>query len=137
MRAKLNVGRRAGYLAAALISGIIMVPAMAAGPELGMFKDLRKGSWEIHNRDTDSRSRICIKSGRELIQLRHPQGGCNQFVVQDTASEVTVHYSCPRDGYGQTKIRMESAKLVQINTQGVKGQSPFNFNAEGRFVGGC
>lgn len=137
MRAKLNVGRRAGYLVAAVISGLIMVPAMAAGAELAMLGKLRSGSWEIYNRDTDSRSRMCLKTGRELIQLRHPQGGCNQFVVQDTASEVTVHYSCPRDGYGQTKIRKESSQLVQINTQGVKGQSPFNFNAEGRFVGAC
>lgn len=137
MRTKLNAGRRGAYLAAALISGIVMVPAVAAGPELGMLGKLRDGSWEIHNRDSGARSRICIKTGRELIQLRHPQGGCSQFVVQDTASEVTVHYSCPRDGYGQTKIRKESPQLVQINTQGVKGQSPFNYNAEGRFVGAC
>lgn len=137
MRLKLNAVLRPMLAAAGILAGMLVVPAEAQAPELAMLAGLRKGSWEIHNRDDDSRSRICVRTGREFIQIRHRQAGCNQYVIEDGPGEVTVHYSCPRDGYGQTNVRKESTQLVQIHTQGVKGEAPFNFNAEGRFVGGC
>ncbi len=122
---------------AGILLGMVVAPVAAQGPELAMLDGLRSGSWELRIRGEEARKRICVRSGRDFIQLRHKQPGCSRFVVNDGASEVTVHYSCPGNGYGQTTIRKESPQLVQISTQGVEGKSPFNFSAEARHVGGC
>ena len=138
MRSKLNAGLRPLLGTAGVLVGMLVAPAAAQGPELAMLDGLRDGGWDIRIRGEDGRgSRICLRTGRELIQIRHRAQVCSRFVVEDTPGEVTVHYSCPGSGYGQTTIRRESAQLVQISTQGVEGRSPFNFNAEGRYAGSC
>jgi hypothetical protein len=116
---------------------MLVAPAAAQGPELAMLDGLRDGAWEVKLRGDDTRSRLCVRKGRELIQLRHRQLGCTRLVVEDGPSLVTVHYSCPGNGFGQTTIRRESSQLVQISTQGVEGKAPFNFNAEARYAGTC
>ena len=62
--------------------------------------------------------RICLASGHRLIQLRHPEGPCERFVVQDSASDVVVQYTCKGRGYGRTHIRRETGQLIQVETQG-------------------
>ena len=117
---------------------MLVAPVAAQGPELGMLDGLRAGSWDLKLRgEAGPSSKVCLRTGRELIQLRHRQAGCNRIVVDDLPGEVTVHYSCPGNGYGQTTIRKESATVVQISSQGVAGKAPFNFHAEGRYAGGC
>jgi len=122
---------------AGLLLGTLVVPASARAPELAMLNGLQDGRWELRMRDDGSRSHVCLRSGRELIQIRHSQLTCKRFVVNDGPSEVTVQYTCPGHGYGNTTIRRETAQLVQINSQGIEGGAPFHFNAEARRVGGC
>lgn len=114
-------------------------PTLAAQrPSLAMLDSLQPGQWEVRDRDlAGGRSRICIESGRRLIQIRHMREACRSFTVQDTADAVTVHYTCPGNGYGQTSVRFESAQLVQLETQGIAQGLPFNFRAEVRRVGAC
>lgn len=114
-------------------------PTLAAQrPSLAMLDLLQPGQWEVRDRDlSGGRSRICIESGRRLIQIRHMREACRSFTVQDTADAVTVHYTCPGNGYGQTSVRFESAQLVQLETQGIAQGLPFNFRAEVRRVGTC
>lgn len=114
-------------------------PTLAAQrPSLAMLDLLQPGQWEVRDRDlAGGRSRICIESGRRLIQIRHMREACRSFTVQDTADTVTVHYTCPGNGYGQTSVRFESAQLVQLETQGIAQGLPFNVRAEVRRVGAC
>ena len=112
-------------------------PAAAQAPDLGMLDGLAKGGWELRLRSDDSARRICLRSGRELIQLRHRQSGCKRFVVSDSASEVTVQYTCQGDGYGRTTIRKEGDGLVQIRSQGIQSGTPFSISGEARHVGSC
>jgi hypothetical protein len=72
-----------------------------------------------------------------LIQLRHPNRVCRQFVVEDEPASVTVHYSCPGQGSGRTHLRFEAPRLVQIESQGFASQLPFDFEAEARRIGDC
>ncbi len=102
-----------------------------------MLDKLEKGEWELRFRDGAASKRICLRSGRELIQLRHNATNCSRYVVEDGASEITVQYTCPGDGYGRTNIRRETNALVQIDGQGIKGSTPFQFAAEARRVGAC
>ena len=115
----------------------LAAPGAAQAPELAMLGQLEKGAWELRLRSDGSRERVCLRSGRELIQLRHRQPGCSQFVVEDGANAVTVQYTCPGNGYGRTTIRRESNSLVQVRSQGVLNGSPFSLDGEARRSGRC
>jgi len=126
---------------AAAISAFVAIaaaPAVSQHVELGMLDQLQSGNWEIRQRGSDNRvERLCLSDGRRLIQLRHRHPNCARQVVSDEASEVAVQYTCPGHGYGLTRIRRETDKLVQIDSQGVVNGQPFSFSAEGRRVGDC
>lgn len=120
-----------------VIAGGLLSPAVAQGPSLAMLGTLQDGQWEVRFRDGAASRRVCLRSGYELIQLKHGESGCNRFVVEDGASAVTVQYTCRGNGYGRTSIRRESPALVQIDSQGIAGGLPFEFSAEARRVGAC
>ncbi len=115
---------------------MVAVPALAQGA-LAMLDTLDKGGWEVRYRDGSTARKVCVSTGRELLQLRHRQGTCNRFVVEDGADEVTVQYTCRGNGYGRTSIRKERSNLVQIDSQGIANGKPFQFSAEGRRTGAC
>jgi hypothetical protein len=114
----------------------LTVPSVAQAA-LSMLGGLTKGAWEVRYRDGSSPKKICVRTGREFVQLRHRSGNCNRFVVEDGANQVTVQYTCRGNGYGRTNIRKENASLVQIESQGIADGKPFQFSAEARRTGGC
>ena len=127
-----------GILAAAgLVALGLALPATAQSDSLGMLSSLAKGEWTIKHRDGSADRKICVRSGEELIQLRHSESGCSRFVVEDAANRVTVQYTCPGNGYGRTNIRRESGSLVQIESQGIASGRNFSFAAEARRTGNC
>jgi len=113
------------------------VPVAAYAAELGMLDTLTKGAWTLRLRDEGSQQRICLRDGRELIQIRHKQAGCSRFVVQDEANEVIVQYTCRGNGYGRTSIRREANGLVQVRSQGIIDGAPFSISGEARHSGAC
>ena len=122
---------------AAIAFGAAFMPASAQAPELAMLDTLNRGGWIVRERGANSDERICLRTGRELIQLSHGQAQCDRFVLQDDAEEVTVQYRCRGNGYGRTTIRRESNGLVQIQSNGFSGGKPFSVAAEARYVGKC
>ncbi len=127
--------RSASAFLAALAAGTL--PAAAQGPELAMLDNLQKGSWTIALRSDGSERQVCIRTGREFVQLRHAQSGCSRYVVEDSARQVTVQYTCRGSGYGRTTIRMESRGLVQVSSQGIHSGTPFSLVGEARQTGAC
>ncbi|MFM5923537.1 MAG: DUF3617 domain-containing protein [Novosphingobium sp.] len=128
--------RLAGAALAAMLA--LAAPAMGAGQSLAMLDGLEAGRWEVRVREPGVEpQRICMMTGRRLIQLRHPGAACETFVVQDSSNEVVVQYTCRGHGYGRTHIRRETGRLVQIDSRGIAGGLPFEFNAEARRVGDC
>ncbi|WP_435200182.1 hypothetical protein [Qipengyuania sp. 902] len=115
---------------------VVAAPALAQA-SLAMLESLDKGGWELRFRDGSTVRKVCVRSGREFIQLRHRGSGCNRFVVEDGAREVTIQYTCRGNGYGRTSIRKETASLVQIDSQGIADGKPFEFSAEARRTGAC
>lgn len=110
---------------------------VAAQASLRMLDTLDRGNWELRYRDGTGAARICLRSGREFIQMRHPGPGCTRVVIEDSATEVTVQYTCPGKGYGRTSIRKETHGLVQIESNGVAGGKPYQLIAEARASGAC
>lgn len=116
---------------------MLVAPAMAQGPDLAMLDRLDPGQWELRFRPGDKKVKICVRDGRQLIQLRHPQQSCSRFVVEDEADRVTVQYTCRGHGYGRTHIWRENSRLAQIESQGIVDERPFQFSAEARRLGNC
>lgn len=132
---KRMIGGFAATCGAALLA--FGIPAAAQTDGLAMLSGLAKGEWTLKYRDGSPDRKICVRSGMELIKLRHSAPNCSRFVVEDGASKVTVQYTCPGNGYGRTNIRRETGALVQIESQGIASGQPFQFNAEARRTGSC
>lgn len=130
---------RGGLLSLAGVSVLCSpaTPVIAQGKALEALSTLAPGSWEIRNRSDNTRHRICVRDGREFIQLRHRHPGCRRFVIEDTDNRVIVQYTCQGHGYGRTQIRKETAQIAQIESQGVVDGQPFQFSAEARRIGAC
>lgn len=137
MKTQRNKIRTGSVLIAALVSAVIGLPLAAQSDELSMLAGLSKGEWTITPRGNQATRKICVRSGRELIQLRHSQPDCSRFVVEDGVSSVSVQYTCPGNGYGRTNIRRETPSLVQIESQGIVDGLPFQVTAEARRTGSC
>ena len=118
---------------ACLVGGAVF----AQGVQLAMLDRLTPGQWEIRVRAGGQTERVCLDDGRRLIQLRHPNMACRQFVVEDGPGAVTVHYTCPGQGSGRTRLRFETPRLVQIESAGVAARLPFDIVAEARRTGDC
>ena len=127
--------RNSGPLA--LVAVLLAVPLIGHAAELGMLDSLTKGGWTLRIRDDGSERRVCVRDGRELVQIRHRQSGCSRFVVRDEPNQVIVQYTCPGNGYGRTSIRRESNDLVQIQSQGIIDGAPFSISGEARHSGNC
>jgi hypothetical protein len=123
-----------GALAAIVI---VALPASAQTDGLAMLRDLSKGEWTVKYRDGSPATKLCVRTGEELVQVQHRGSDCSRFIVEDGAAKVTVQYTCPGDGYGRTNIRRETRSLVQIESQGIAGGLPFEFIAEARRTGSC
>ena len=137
MRIRVSKSLRRSIAVAGVIAGTLVAPALANAPELAMLDSLASGGWELNYRDGDAREKICLRTGRELIQIHHRNVQCSHYVVDDGPTRVTVQYTCPGDGYGRTSIRRETPRLVQIESSGIEGGLPFHISAEGRHVGSC
>lgn len=123
---------------ATIVLGGSAMPAAGQRAALGMLDQLDPGRWELRLREPGGAvERLCLRDGRRLIQLRHAQQQCERFVVSDQPGDVTIQYTCPGRGYGRTHIHRESDRIVHIESQGIAGGLPFNFVAEGRWIGEC
>lgn len=125
---------------AVLLAGVpaaLAVPVAGQRPALAMLSQLEAGRWELRNRDGGQVERICLPDARRLIQLQHPAAACERLIVSDSATEITVQYTCRGHGYGRTHIRRETSRLAQIDTQGIVDGLPFSYAVEARRVGDC
>ena len=115
----------------------LAAPAFGAGSSLTMLDQLESGRWEMRERAASPPQQLCVPSGRRLIQLRHPGAQCDTFVVEDGPAQVVVQYTCQGRGFGRTRVRRETNRLVQIDSQGIVDGLPFEFSVEARRVGEC
>ncbi len=128
------------YLAL-LVGASFAVPGFsepAQAPMITALSLVQPGQWSLRSRDdaTETRS-ICVRDPLALLQVRHSANACSRFVIANNARDTTVHYTCPGSGHGRTTIRVETSKLVQIQSQGIADNEPFALQFEGRRIGEC
>jgi len=131
--------RKALVMTAVALGSLTPLPALAAqGDGVDALDRLERGEWELRERGAGGAvRRLCIGDPLQLLQPRHPGQMCRRFVLEDAADRVSVTYDCAHAGQGRTALRVETARLVQIDSQGVSGGAPFAMMIEGRRVGAC
>jgi hypothetical protein len=123
------------------LSAILAVPVIAAepaqSPALMALNALETGQWALKAANPGESRQMCVTDPRLLLQVRHGRAQCSRFVISNDARTATVHYTCPGQGHGRTTVRVETPRLVQIDSQGIADNEPFAIRMEGRRIGGC
>lgn len=133
-----------GPMRAALLFGFIALASIAplrsqpAAPPLTALALIEPGEWQLRSRGDPVENRsICIGDPRHLLQVRHGRIACTRFIIANAAREATVHYTCAGAGNGRTTLRVETPRLIQIESQGIADNEPFALQFEGRRIGTC
>lgn len=132
--------RLAILIPVAVLAGIA-VPGFsepAQTPTIAALQVIQPGQWALRSRSDPAQSRaLCLGDPALLLQLRHGAASCTRFVVANDPRGATVQYRCPGSGSGRTTIRVETPRLIQIDSQGIMNNEPFVVEFEGRRVGEC
>ena len=96
---------------------------------------VERGEWTLRASDGSTRA-ICVTDPRVLLQVRDRAAGCTNFVVENGANAGRITFSCPT-GKTDTRITVETPRLVRIETQGISRGLPFTEEYEGRRTGAC
>ncbi len=126
-----------GALLVACSGAAVAVYAQAGN----MLSTLPKGMWQLRaiggGPSKAAQSQICVGDPLRLVQIQHGAANCTHRVLKEQSDRVTISYSCTGQGQGVTTIRRETAKLIQIESQGIRNGAPFNFVIEGRLGASC
>lgn len=108
-----------------------------SGQTLAALAKLESGEWQLKSKETGETKSMCLGDAKALLQVRHGRASCSRFVIANDPRSSTVHYTCPGAGHGRTTIRVETPRLVQIESQGIANNAPFQILYEGRRLGAC
>ena len=131
----MSIARMAALIAASAAFGATAQPARAPG--LPALRAIEPGLWELREPSARAGARVCVSDPAMLVQLRHRGATCSRYVIDNQPTLATLHYTCPGAGYGRTTIRIETPTLIQLSSQGIAGNSPFEVRYEGRRQGDC
>ena len=136
---RLNGLHSRALLALAAVAALAAPAVSQRARSSGALAKLQSGLWEFRvlGGGAAKPAPICIGDPAILAQLQHRNTPCSRLVVSQDGEGATIHYTCPAGGYGQTSLRVETPRLVQIDTQGIADNVPFAFRAEARRVGSC
>jgi hypothetical protein len=138
MKMKLSHLAIAGLLCVSAGSGAL---AFAQGGDLSLLESLERGLWQLRavggGPSGAPVNQLCVGDPSRLTQIQHGNAACDYYVVRSLPNSLTVSYTCKGQGQGLTTIRKESGKLIHIQSQGVRNNSPFSFSVEGRRSAAC
>jgi len=120
------------------ISATLMCAAWpAATQQPGPLAQVERGQWELRGPSGATIGAVCLGDPMLLAQpVRTPQPCTSEIASSDT-HVVTVNYVCPGMGRGRTLLRVETPRLVQIDSQGLSNGTPFALRAQARRTGPC
>jgi hypothetical protein len=110
-------------------------PAGAQAP--GPLAQVERGSWQLVGPSGNALATVCLGDPLLLAQPQHGPQPCSHEVMASDAHSVTVNYTCPGMGRGRTILRVETPRLVQIDSQGLHNGAPFALRAQARKTGPC
>ena len=134
----LVLGHIMSILRAMIACAAFALTGAADAPQLVALSHLEPGQWTLRALDGRMSPRsICLGDVRVLLQLQHPGASCSRFIIANDPSMTIVHYTCPGAGHGRTEVRVETPRLMQIESQGIAANTPFDWTLEARHTGPC
>lgn len=135
----MNASKFVRIAAAVLGMAFAAAPAtpQTGAPAIPLIDRLEAGQWELRGAGNALIASICLGDRAQLFQPQHRGAACSRTLIGANAHEVTVRYSCPGTGSGRTTIRVETPRLVQIESQGLDSGVPFALRAQARRTGAC
>jgi len=131
-----RLGGAASFAALVLLGIGAEAPAQAPAPTA--LAPLETGLWEFKEIGRPSQpTRLCVTDVRQLLQPLQPTPVCKQFTAENADDHAAVSYDCAARGQGRTSLRVETARLVQIDSQGISAGRPFAVRYEARRLGAC
>jgi hypothetical protein len=116
----------------------VLLTAAADTPPLTALAQIEPGLWTLRSNAAGVAPRtLCVTDPRVLLQLQHPGASCSRFVIANQPTIATVHYSCAGAGNGRTTVRVETPRLIHVESQGVAANALFNWSIEARKAGAC
>jgi hypothetical protein len=111
--------------------------ALTAAQRPAALAQVSGGLWEIDLLGPGARPRICVADPLMLAQYEHRAEMCTRVVISDTPPSTLIHYTCPGQGFGRSKLTVITPRSIRIETQGISGGYPFNYVLQARRVGEC
>jgi hypothetical protein len=135
-----RVGRlvRRGALWGAGVAAVA-APALALtlSGKMEALAKLERGRWQLRDSEGGTVRSICLGDPTALLTIEHEGSVCASELISSDANGGTLQYTCPGHGFGHSNVRVETARLARIDTQGVFDGRPFAYRAEARKVGAC
>jgi hypothetical protein len=120
------------------LSGVLLLAAWpAATQQPGLLARVEHGLWEMHGSSGAAIGSLCLGDPLLLAQPLHTPRPCTSEIETADAHVATVNFVCPGMGRGRTLLRVETPRLVQIDTQGISDGIPFALRAQARRTGPC
>jgi hypothetical protein len=121
---------------AILLAAASVAAAQSSDVRIAVLSAVLPGQWELRAAGEPVRS-LCINEVNDLVQIEHQGPACSRFVIANEAKSATVSYSCKGGGSGQTMMRLTEYGSLQIRTQGIARNAPFDYSVEAKRVGSC
>lgn len=128
-----------GMMLLALVVALASAPiAASTAQQRSVLAQALPGLWELSG-VPGSRApvRQCVADIAILGQFEHRSRSCKRNVISDGASSVVIQYACGPGDFGQSELHLITPRSLKISTQGISGQSPFNYVLQARRVGDC
>jgi hypothetical protein len=120
----------------------LALPALAAAapptPQPSILAQAQPGLWEFSGAPgTHAPVRQCIADIARLAQYEHASKHCTRTVISDSADTAVVQYVCGPAGFGRSAIHLITPRSLEISTQGISDDLPFNYVLQAHRVGDC
>jgi hypothetical protein len=131
-----------GWFKGSIVALAAMATAAGAqpvhAPGLRAMRDVEAGRWQLRATGTTARPQeSCVADTAVFLRLRHRAAQCSRFVIADAPGGATVHYTCPGAGHVRTAIRVDTPRVLRIESEGIADGMPFADRIEARRVGFC
>ena len=121
----------------ALSAALLLAAWPAATQQPGPLAQVERGQWELRGPNGAPIGALCLGDPLLLAQPLHAPNPCASEILSTDGHVVTVSFVCPGMGRGRTALRVETPRLVQIDSQGISNGTPFALRAQARRTGPC
>jgi hypothetical protein len=120
------------------LSGVLLLTSWpAATQQPGPLAQVERGLWQLRGAGGEVAGSVCLGDPLLLARPEHGPQPCTSEILGSDLHSVTIGYVCPGMGRGRTLLRVETPRLVQIDSQGLHNGVPFGLRAQARRIGTC